>query len=108
MHEDGPTNRQTLLYLDEKKYVQDFGFPLSVLLPQNQDVQQADPYALAHLCQPSLEFGHGVDSTLTILHHLGEQQSERADAHFCFGPSKWSLKNSGLPFGEPSLHLLLG
>ncbi|KAK0147952.1 N-acetylmuramoyl-L-alanine amidase [Merluccius polli] len=84
---------------------------LSASLPKrdfhtHQDVQQADPYALAHLRQPGLQLGHGVDPALAVLHHLGKQQREGADAHFRFGPSERPLQDGGLAFVSTA-HLLI-
>lgn len=72
--------------LDEEQHVQHFGLPLAVLLSQNQHVQHAGSDALAHVCQPGLQLGYRVNSALTVLDHLREEQGEGAHTDF----SLWS------------------
>lgn len=33
---------------------------------------------------PILQLGHGVNTTLTVLHHFGEKQCKAIDGHFGF------------------------
>lgn len=98
----------TFAHLDKEEYVQHFGLPLPVLLPQHQHIQHAGSHALAHVCQACLQLRHGVHAALTVLYHLGEQERKGAQTDFSLGSGQRALKDVGFPSSETGVHFLLG